>query len=78
VSSGWLIGGLIVGAFHGLIFGLMGGLGVRSLNDITLVEILSWQWNPSRERMIRGEVFADRCKRLLPHILNVPRTRSSG
>jgi hypothetical protein len=25
----------------------------------------------------RGSV-ADRCKRLLPHILNVPRTRSSG
>jgi len=56
-SIAGLIYGLIVGShfgpFHGLIYaliiglivGLIGGLGTGSLNHITLVETMSWEWN---------------------------------
>jgi len=46
------------GAFYGLIFGLIiapiGGVGVGSLNDITLVESITWNWRQFRKKTIPG------------------------
>jgi hypothetical protein len=53
---GWLMYGLREGARQGLIFGLIGGLGVGSLNRITLVETVSWNWNQFLNRMIPGSI----------------------
>ena len=42
---------------YGLISGLIGGLGVGSLNHITLVETISWKWNQFWKRTIPGSIF---------------------
>ena len=47
------IGGLSIG----LISGLIGGFGVGSLNQITLVETMSWNWNQFWKRTIPGSIF---------------------
>jgi hypothetical protein len=47
------IGGLSIG----LISGLIGGLGVGSLNQITLVETMSWNRNQFWKRAIPGSIF---------------------
>ncbi|MBV8279910.1 MAG: TIR domain-containing protein, partial [Verrucomicrobia bacterium] len=46
-------GGLSIG----LISGLIGGFGVGSLNQITLVETMSWNWNQFWKRTIPGSIF---------------------
>jgi hypothetical protein len=40
----------------GLFVGLIGGLGVGSLNHITLVETMSWKWNRFWKRTIPGSI----------------------
>jgi hypothetical protein len=46
--------GVLYGLSVGLIGGLIGGLGAVSLNQITLVETISWNWNQFWKRMIPG------------------------
>jgi hypothetical protein len=42
--------------FFGMIGGAISGLGVRSLNHITLVETLSWNWSQFWKRAIPGSI----------------------
>ena len=39
-----------------LMFGAIGGLGVASLNHITLVESMSWKWNQFWKKTIPGSI----------------------
>ena len=65
-SIGGLISGLIRGALSGkqfvgaltfgLIVGLIGGLGIGSLNHISLVETIGWKWNQFWKRAISGSI----------------------
>ena len=48
--------GLIHGSIYALIIGLIGGLGTGSLNHITLVETMSWEWNRFWKWTIPGSV----------------------
>jgi hypothetical protein len=51
--SGVLIGEPII---NGLSMGLLGGLGIGSLDRITLVETMSWKWNRFWKRSILGSI----------------------
>jgi hypothetical protein len=48
-----LIGGLL----FTLTFGVIGGLGIGSLNHVTLVEAIGWKWNQFWKKTIPGSVF---------------------
>src|SRR5271165_6984368 len=58
VATGGLIAvltvGLNAGLMGGLIAGAVGGLGIGPLNQITLVESISWKWNQFWKRTIPG------------------------
>jgi hypothetical protein len=49
--------GLIAGLTAGAILGLIGGLGTGSLNQIILVETISWKWNRFWKRTIPGSIL---------------------
>jgi hypothetical protein len=53
---GGLTSGLIGVPIGVLLCGPIGGLGVGSLNHITLVEIISWNWNQFWKRTIPGSI----------------------
>jgi hypothetical protein len=53
-ASSALIVGLIGGLDNGLIGGLIGGAGVGSLNRISLVEAMSWNWRRFWRKTIRS------------------------
>jgi hypothetical protein len=65
---GWLTAGLVwliversggpavVGLIGALLGGLICGLGVGSLHNITLVETLIWKWNQFLKRMLTGSI----------------------
>ena len=57
--------GLIYGLYNGLVYGLgiglivavIDGIGVGSLNHITLVEAISWRWSQFSKRTIPGLII---------------------
>lgn len=53
-SNNGLLGGLVIGSIVGPFTGLIAGVGVGSLNHITLVETISWKWNQFWRKTIPG------------------------
>ena len=56
LGGGLLSVTLTIGLIVGPIAGAIGGLGLRSLNRITLVETLSWKWGQFWKRTIPGSI----------------------
>ena len=76
-----LIGGLEAAVIGGLIVGLSGGLGIGSLNEISLVETIRWQVDEFWDKWIIGSVIGlsvGLIGGLIIGLINTPRDGLSG